>query len=128
MSDKTVYQINQDLKAKNKTKNNTFEMFPIGTRIKVICCCQDFVFFNGNETGVVIKNGGSYLSIIVKFDEPLSQKIGQGIDCFNFNPEDLIVYDYKKETVIFNRHNRREKVRNRIQRKLNRGQRVEVTA
>jgi hypothetical protein len=80
---KTVADENLERKTAYGTLNNTFKMFPVGTRVKIICVCRDMTFFKGNELGTVSKNSGDYLGIIVDFDD---------IDfSFNFAPEDLIV-------------------------------------
>jgi len=87
---KSLYDANMEAREKYKTSDNTFEMFPVGTKVKVICLAQDMNFFRG-ETGVVIENKGSYLGIIVKFDEPRHFKDGSVQKDFNFAPDDLIV-------------------------------------
>jgi len=76
----------EEAHAKHNTTTNTFDMFPIGTKVQVITPFEDFMFFSGCETGVVIQNRGEYLSIIVKFDEPWND-----IATWNFNPQSLIV-------------------------------------
>ena len=86
---KSVWEINEERKKAFHTKDNTFDMFPVGSKVKIICICQDFNFFDGNETGEVIKNDKEYLSIIVKFDEPRHFKDGSVQKDFGFNPEDL---------------------------------------
>lgn len=85
---------------KYKTRDNTYAMFPVRSRVKVIVPAQDFYFFNG-ETGTVIKNGGRYLSIIVQFDEPRHFEGGYIQHDFNFEPQDLILLPEqpKKEKV-----------------------------
>lgn len=80
-------------KDKYNTHGNTYDMFPIGTKVQVITLGQDFNFFNGTEVGEVIKNGGKYLSIIVKFDEPRHFKDGYIQTEFNFEPDDLTVLE-----------------------------------
>ena len=87
---KSIYDTNQEAKVKFKTLDNTYEMFPVGTKVKIICVCQDFNFFFG-ETGIVTKNTGEYLGINVKFDEPRHFENGSIQTDFNFKPEDLIV-------------------------------------
>ena len=74
------------------TMNNTYEDFPIGTHVKIICLSQDHHFFYG-ETGKVIKNGGRYLSIKVEYDEPRHYSNGVVETNFNFNPTDLCIYN-----------------------------------
>ena len=73
---------------------NRFEDFPIGSHVKIICDCQDHYFFWG-ETGVVIKNSGKYLGIIVQFDEPRKFTDGHIQVDFNFAPADLELIDKK---------------------------------
>ncbi len=46
----------------------TFQHFPVGTRVRVVSRCVDFMFFKGVETGTVVKNTGQYLGIHVAFD------------------------------------------------------------
>jgi len=83
-------------KEKYGTLGNTYEMFPVGTRVQVITLGQDMIFFNGNEIGTVIRNSGNYLGIIVKFDEEYQKhyKSGYIMEEFNFKPEDLIILKY----------------------------------
>lgn len=85
----TLYDKNQEVKEKYKTLENTYDMFPVGTTVKVICLCQDFNFFRG-ELGIVTNNSGKYLGINVKFDEPRNFEDGSIQTEFNFKPEDLI--------------------------------------
>lgn len=81
---KTVADVRKDMVAKYKTAEQQYSDFPVGTAVQVIVPCEDFVFFN-NETGVVIRNSGNYLGIIVKFD-----KKNERPD-WNFMPEDLLI-------------------------------------
>jgi len=67
----SIKQINDDQRNKYKTLHNIYEQFPVGTHVQIIVVAQDFTFFSGTETGVVIKNSGNYLGIIVAFDPPL---------------------------------------------------------
>lgn len=67
----------------------TYEDFPVGSKVQVVCLGQDYNFFY-NETGVVIKNSGEYLGIIVKFDDPRKFSDGTVQVDFGFKPEDLI--------------------------------------
>jgi hypothetical protein len=90
---KSVWDINEEAKDKYNTRNNKFSDFPIGTKVKVICAGQDMHFFYG-ETGVIIKNSGQYLGIIVQFDKPRYFKNGAKQESFNFAPDDLIKMDY----------------------------------
>jgi len=85
---KSLYETGQEAKNNYGTKNNTYADFPIGTEVKVIAPCQDFCFFYG-ETGKVIRNKGTYLSIIVEFHKPRKFKDGYVQKEFNFKPEDL---------------------------------------
>jgi hypothetical protein len=87
----TVHHINEERKKFYKTKSNTPDMFPVGTRVQVICVHQDFTFFEGTETGTVKNNLYRYLGIYVEFDEPIKLTKGHTITGFNFNSEDLIV-------------------------------------
>jgi len=87
---KTVWDMIKERKKQYNTANNTYEMFPVGTRVQVITPGQDLNFFY-DETGVVISNSGKYLGIIVKFDEPRYFESGYVQEIFNFEPSDLIV-------------------------------------
>ena len=86
---KSLFDVNEENRKEHDTKDNNFEMFPVGTKVKVICSCQDFYFFYG-ETGEVIRNSGEHMGIIVKFDEPRHFEDGYIQYEFNFMPEDLI--------------------------------------
>ena len=55
---------NEARKKEFGTLDNSYTMFPVGTRVRVICLVQDFYFFNGDETGVVLANSGGYLVVI----------------------------------------------------------------
>jgi len=85
----SVWDMNEKNKKQWNTKNNKYEDFPVGARVKIICVCQDFNFFEGNEDGVVTKNTGEYLGIVVKFDEPRHFEGGHIQYDFNFKPDDL---------------------------------------
>ena len=109
----TMAEFNKRRMEKYGTKNNTFEDFPIGTKVQVITPCEDFNFFYG-ETGKVIRNKGSYLSIIVEFDKPRKFKDGSIQKEFNFGPTSLYILkegeepfdtekDDKEENEISNR-------------------------
>lgn len=87
---KSVWDLVQEAKDQYKTRKNTFDMFPIGTRVKVITPCQDFNFFWG-ETGKVISNGKKYLTIQVEWDDPRHFTDGYIETGWGFNPDDLIV-------------------------------------
>jgi hypothetical protein len=67
-----------------KTRGNKYSDFPVGCKVQVITPAADFRFFNF-ETGTVIKNSGSYFSIIVKFDNPDEA----GTEEWGFCPEHL---------------------------------------
>lgn len=90
---KSLFDLIEERKEFFGTKNNTFDMFPVGTRVRVITFAQDFRFFEGDETGVVVRNTGERLGIIVKFDTPLKYDDGYRITEFGFNPDDLIVLE-----------------------------------
>jgi len=92
----SVADVIKKQKEKYNTINNTFNMFPIGTKVQVITLGQDHNFFDGTETGIVIKNSGRYLGIMIKFDNPrhFSDKYIQKE--FNFEPNDLIVLEKNK--------------------------------
>ncbi len=92
---KSVADVDREYKEKYKTLNNTFEDFPIGSKVWVICACQDFNFFDPshNLTGRVIENHGKYLGIIVKFDKPRLFEDGSVQKDFNFAPDDLVRID-----------------------------------
>lgn len=66
--------------------------FPVGTRVKVVCLHQDCYFFNPdtqNTNGTVIRNSGSHIGIIVKWD--ISRRYESHVqEEFNFGPKDLI--------------------------------------
>lgn len=96
------------------THNNTYDMFPVGTHVQVITIGQDGYFFEGTETGKVVRNTGEYLGIFVEFDNPRrfnalmpirddSNKLQAEDDYiqreFNFEPSDLIVFKYMYDDV-----------------------------
>jgi len=89
---KSVYQLNEEAKIANKTHDNKFSDFSVGSRVKIICLGQDMHFFYG-ETGKVIKNTGNYLGIIIQFDEPRHFKDGSIQKDFNFEPSDLLLIE-----------------------------------
>lgn len=93
---KSVAEVNEERRTKYNTHTNTFEMFPVGTKVQIICVAQDFHFFKGTETGTVKENKGKYLGIIVKFDKPRQFTGGFVQEEFNFEPKDLIVIKEKK--------------------------------
>ena len=86
---KTIYDINEENRDKYDTRKNTYDDFPVGMRVKIICACQDFTFFSG-EIGTVTENKNRYLGIHVEYDEPRKYKNGQIETGFNFEPNDLI--------------------------------------
>lgn len=96
MTSKSVYDMNQDAFDKYKTRENRFADFPVGEKVKIICACQDFNFFD-SETGTVIDNSGKYLGIIVKFDTPRRFKGGHIQKDFNFAPQDLVQLNKTKK-------------------------------
>jgi len=75
---------------------DAWDLFPVGQRVRVIRSGVDFVFFRGDETGTVIRNGHRYLSIIVEFDVPfryLDDRRPEGYwdrTEHGFNPDDLL--------------------------------------
>ena len=89
---KTVADIREERIKEYKTENNTYDDFPVGTKVKIITPCEDFYFWYG-ETGIVIKNKHSYLGIIVKLDEPRHFEDGYIQKEFNFEPKSLVVLD-----------------------------------
>lgn len=89
----TVWDMNQERKDRFKTRENTFDMFPVGSRVQIICVACDHHFFDGSEEGKVIRNENRYLSIIVEFDEPRHFEGGGIQKEFGFNPDDLILLE-----------------------------------
>lgn len=94
---KSVYQINEEARIKYKTSGNKYTDFPVGTKVKIICKAQDSYFFKGDETGIVTKNTGRYLGIIVKFDKPRHFEHGYIQKDFNFEPNDLIITEEEQK-------------------------------
>lgn len=88
-----MWDANQNRLKAFGTLENTFDMFPVGTRVQTVCLYQDFMIFHEDKTGTVTKNGGRYLSIRVKFDEPIEMQNREPIGSYGFNPEDLIVLE-----------------------------------
>ena len=80
-----------DNEAMNNPKSiySDFAHFPMGQRVRVVSHFVDFCFLRGTETGTVIRNSGSYLSIIVQFDKPLCYSDGTIRTEWGFNPENL---------------------------------------
>lgn len=99
---KSVYQLILEAKEHYNTTKNTYEMFPVDTKVKIITLGQDFNFFWG-ETGKVIKNTGrGYLGIIVEYDEPRHYEGGHIEKSWNFNPDDLIVLNGNEDELESN--------------------------
>lgn len=91
---RTLADVNLELQTKHNTLNNTHDIFPVGTKVKVICACQDFCFFwpeKENLVGTVIRNSMRYIGIIVQWDEPRCYEDGRVQKEFNFAPDDLVV-------------------------------------
>jgi len=86
---RSLWDAMQEVKKLHGTENNTYDQFTVGTHVKIITPCQDMMFFFG-ETGVVKKNSGTYLGIIVDFDVPRRFVDGFVQTDFNFEPDDLI--------------------------------------
>ena len=95
---RSVWDCCQEAIAKYGTKDNSYEMFPVGTRVRVITPCQDFNFFFNEPTGTIVKNGGSYLGILVKWDNPRHFESGYVEEAFNFEPQDLILEEKNEKT------------------------------
>jgi len=95
---RTLADVNTDMITLYGTRDNTYDDFPIGTHVKIICCCQDFYFFYG-ETGKVIKNSNSYLGIIVEFNEPRHFEGGHIQTEFNFVPTDLAIWNENTQKI-----------------------------
>ena len=93
---RSLLDVNQENIKIYGTKDNTYDDFPVGTLVKIICCSQDFCFFYG-ETGKVIRNGGRYLSIIVEYDTPRQYKDGTIEKSFNFCPDDLVIWNVETQ-------------------------------
>jgi hypothetical protein len=87
---KSIYDLTKEAKEKHKTTKNTYDMFPVGTKVKIITLGQDFNFFYG-ETGMIIKNTGTYLGLMVEYDMPRYFIDGHVERKWNFNPDDLII-------------------------------------
>lgn len=95
---KSIWDVNEEARDKWNTRKNTYKDFPIGTKVKIICACQDMTFFWG-ETGKVIRNSGEYLGIIVEYDEPRHYEGGYIQKEFNFAPDDLHIERRKHERI-----------------------------
>lgn len=96
---KSIWDLNQEKRRCHNTFDNTYEDFPVGSRVKIICACQDFYFFYG-ETGTIIENTGRYLGIHVEFDEPRKFENGYVQTDFNFEPHDLIFIDQNRQPAV----------------------------
>jgi len=90
---RSVWDLYQEAIKKYGTKDNTYETFKVGDRVKVITPCQDFNFFFNEPRGTVVKNEGRYLGISVKWDEPRHFESGYVEEAFNFEPQDLVKED-----------------------------------
>lgn len=88
----SIWEMNKKNVKKYGTKDNTYDMFPIGTRVKVICVEEDFEFFDGNEIGIVIENKNDYLTIKVKFDN--------GRRDWGFEPHDLFRLPQQEQDMV----------------------------
>lgn len=82
-----------------KIKENTFDMFPVGTTVKVVSEIVDFRFFY-LQTGIVVENTGGYLGIRVQFDEPMNYEDGSVLKGYGFNPENLEVISARKTSTV----------------------------
>jgi hypothetical protein len=91
---KSVADGNREVRERYNTTLHTYDMFPVGTPVRIICRMQDFTAFNGEETGVVVKSEPGHLGIIVKFDKPYDRFHEK----FNFDAHDLVFY--KKPNAI----------------------------
>jgi hypothetical protein len=92
--DKSIAQTNKEQFEAYNTQNNTLEMFPISSKVRVICYFQDMYFFDPdtqNTYGTVIRH--SCDMIIVKWDYPRHYQGGYVQETFNFEPEDLILIE-----------------------------------
>jgi hypothetical protein len=94
----------KEIRIREGTADNTYEMFPVGTEVIVITRFQDFMAFRGNERGKVIRNSGKYLGIIVEFDKPLMVRRPDDrvteMESFNFNPDDLKVAELDDKELV----------------------------
>lgn len=89
---KSLWDTSQDMIRVYGTEYNTYDDFPIGSYVKIICISQDHHFFFG-ETGTVFRNSGEYLGISVEYDEPRHYKDGTIETSFNFVPKDLTIWN-----------------------------------
>ena len=96
---RTIADMGREQERLYGTEHNTFQDFPIGTRVKVITPIEDFMAFDG-DNGVVIHNNGQYLGNSVKFDKPFSIRGVDGltkITSFNFNPKSICILNEETE-------------------------------
>jgi hypothetical protein len=95
---RSMWDVSQENMKLYGAKDNTYEDFPIGTPVKIICLSQDHHFFFG-EIGKVIHNSGEYLGISVKYDEPRHYVGGEIEYSFNFNPSDLCIWNSSSQAI-----------------------------
>ncbi len=86
---KSVWSVNEQARDKYKTRMNTYQTFPEGTPVMIICAGQDHFFFY-NETGRVTESKNKYLGITVEFDKPRHFEDGTIQRGFSFDPDDLV--------------------------------------
>lgn len=70
------------------SKHTDYHDFPVGTKVRIVSKVVDFCFFYG-ETGIVTRNSGQYLGIVVRFDEVRNFSDGTKQLDFNFCPQNL---------------------------------------
>lgn len=93
---KSIAQLREETKS-----DLTYEDLPVGTRVRIVTPYQDCYFWDG-EQGIVEKNSGEYLGVVVRLDEPRvfegqngpswptgSQKWTFKQERHGFKPEDL---------------------------------------
>ncbi len=95
---RSLWNVSKEQKKLYGTEDNTYDDFPIGSHVKIICCCQDHHFFYG-ETGKVVRNSGEYLGISVEYDEPRHYKNGVIETSFNFVPSDLVWWNAETKEI-----------------------------
>lgn len=89
----SLYDVIQEEKRQNNTLQNKHSDFKVGDRVKVVVSCQDMYFFDPktqNLNGTVVRNSGSHIGIIVKWDEPRHYESHVQHE-FNFEPTDLVL-------------------------------------
>lgn len=89
---RSIADVSREMVKLYDTKDNTYDDFPVGTPVKIICCSQDHHFFYG-ETGKVTDNKNNYLGIHVKYDMPRHYNDGTVQTGFNFSPDDLAIWN-----------------------------------